>query len=107
MQAVELKYQTPTGVKVAYAFIDENGLVLREKGLCELAAAVRAAPARPSAESIKAFLDLNQPCPDPRWEPLRLKFAAELGTAESAGCTKCKRSAISRKYAKTLFDLNL
>ena len=107
MKAIALKYKTPAGVKTAYAFVDANGEVIRSKGLCELETAVRNAVVRPSAEALKAFLDLNQPCPDPRWALIREQFAVELERAETEGCTKCKRAAISRKYAKTIFDLNL
>ena len=57
MNAITLKYQTPTGVKVAYAFLDEDGYVVREKGLNDLTANIRSGISRPSADTIKAFLD--------------------------------------------------
>lgn len=51
IKVVELKYQTPTGVKVAYAFLDEDGYVVREKGLNDLSANIHSGITRPSAET--------------------------------------------------------
>lgn len=107
MNVVELKYRTSTGVNTAYAFLDEDGCVIREKGLCAMATAVRGQPARPDAAAVKAFLDLEQPCVLPQWESLRQQFAAELGRATASNCTRCTRDAISRKYAKRLYEGNL
>jgi len=107
MKVVELKYQTPTGVKVAYAFLDDEGYVVRENGLNDLSANIRIGITRPSAETIKAFLDLTRPCPDPQWEDLRRQFASELQKATASNCTKCTRASISRKYAKMLYERNL
>ena len=107
MTVVELKYKTPAGMKVAYAFLDEDGCVIREKGLCALAADIRGGQTRPDAEAVKAFLNLEQPCPAPQWESLRQQFAVELGKATTSNCTRCTRDAISRKYAKRLYEGNL
>lgn len=106
MNAITLKYQTPTGVKVAYAFLDEDGYVVREKGLNDLATNIRSRISRPSADTIKAFLDLTKQCPDPKWEDLRRQFASEMQRATDSNCTKCARASISRKYAKMLYERN-
>jgi hypothetical protein len=107
VNVIELKYQTPTGVKVAYAFLDAEGYVVREKGLNDLAANIRGGISRSSADTIKAFLDLTKQCPDPKWEDLRRQFASELQKATASNCTKCTRASISRKYAKMLYERNL
>lgn len=106
MTSVELRYQTPEGVKTAWAFINKEGIVQSETGLCAMSFALkreRLSQKRIEMVEINTFLDMRQPCPRPEWQALRDDYSADLEVLKTkASCTACDQQSLRIKYIKKL-----
>lgn len=103
MKAVELKYHTPGGLRTAFVFTDDAGVVVSETGLVKLATSLRKHVGADHAQ-VSAFLDIKRPCPRADWKSLRSAYVGELDSAVRRKCTSCTQTAIARKYVKILND---
>lgn len=105
MSVLEIQYDTPKGLRTAYVFTDASGRATAAHNLTELVAELdrrkRDRRSTASTSDVSDFLHLERRC-RPEWESLRRDYADELRKADAAGCTKCTKASIARKYVRLL-----
>ena len=105
MSVLEIQYDTPKGLRTAYVFTDATGCATAAHNLTglvdELDRRKRAKTPAATAAEISDFIHLDRKC-RAEWEPLRKAYSEELRAAESAGCTKCAKASITRKFVRLL-----
>lgn len=94
-------------MKTAHVFTDSDGFVTSENGLSELIKNLQQAKfaTKPaiSIDEINAFLNPARFCRD-EWSDIRSSYFTEMQAAEASGCSKCKKSSITKKYVKALYE---